>query len=81
MHLLDDIHTIVGVGASQLIGDFFVSIGALTPEQVDQILERQRELKAQGDDNIFGTVAMDLGLIDETAIERYVEENYGGELR
>ena len=69
------------MGASQLIGDVFVSIGALTPEQVEQILARQKELKAPGDDDVFGMIAMELGLIDETAIERYVEQHYGGELR
>ena len=69
------------VGVPQKIGDFFVSIGALTEDQVEQILQRQRELKAQGDDDVFGMIAMQLGLIDETAIERYVDQTYGGELR
>jgi hypothetical protein len=74
------IHTLC-VDAVQKIGDFFVSIGALTDDEVEVILQRQRELKAQGDDDIFGMIAMNLGLIDESAIERYVEIHYGGELR
>ena len=38
---------------AQKIGDFFVSIGALSSDEVEQILERQRQLKAQGDDDVF----------------------------
>jgi hypothetical protein len=51
------------------IGDFLVKIGAMTPEQVEDVLKRQRG----GDTRIFGEIALELRYLDDTAIKRYVD--------
>jgi len=51
------------------IGDFLVSIGAMTREQVDQVLR----LQAEGDSRIFGEIALDLRFLNDDAIKRYVD--------
>ncbi len=49
------------------IGDFLVSIGVMTAEQVEGVLKAQRS----GDARVFGEIAYELGYIDADAIKRY----------
>ncbi len=51
------------------IGDGLVRIGAITKEQVDTIIKLQNE----GDERLFGEIAMGLGYIDDKAISNYME--------
>jgi hypothetical protein len=51
------------------IGDFLVSIGAMKPWQVDDVLLAQRS----GDTRIFGEIAIAFGYIDDAVLQRYVE--------
>lgn len=51
------------------IGEGLVRIGAITKEQVAEILNMQK----QGDKRLFGEIAIDLGYIDDTAIETYLK--------
>lgn len=51
------------------IGDFLVTIGAITTEQVDHVLR----LQAGGDSRIFGEIALELGYLNDEAIKKYVD--------
>lgn len=51
------------------IGDFLVTIGAITREQVDHVLRLQKG----GDSRIFGEIALELGYLNDDAIKRYVD--------
>jgi hypothetical protein len=51
------------------IGGFLVSIDAMKPWQVDDVVLAQRK----GDTRMFGEIAISLGYIDDTALRRYVE--------
>jgi hypothetical protein len=51
------------------IGDFLVQIGAMTREQVNEVLRMQQA----GDARIFGEIALDLRFLDDDAIKRYVD--------
>ncbi len=51
------------------IGDFLVRIGAMTPEQVAEVLRKQKA----GDKRVFGEIALELGYIHDDAIKRYVD--------
>ncbi|MGO9307481.1 MAG: hypothetical protein ACLQDL_00485 [Spirochaetia bacterium] len=51
------------------IGGFLVAIGAMQAWQVEDVVLAQRT----GDTRIFGEIAIALGYIDETALERFVE--------
>ena len=51
------------------IGEFLVSIGALTQTQVDSVLLLQKK----GDTRIFGEIAIDLHYFDDYAIKRYID--------
>ena len=51
------------------IGGFLVSINAMKPWQVDDVLLAQRK----GDARMFGEIAIALGYIDDEALRRYVE--------
>jgi hypothetical protein len=51
------------------IGEFLVSIDAMKPWQVDDVLLAQRK----GDTRMFGEIAIALGYIDDDALRRYVE--------
>ncbi len=52
------------------IGEALVRMGEMTQEQVDLILEKQ----AQGDDRLFGEIAVDLEFIDLDVVIRYLEQ-------
>jgi hypothetical protein len=51
------------------IGDFLLKIGAMTPEQVEEVLR----LQEGGDTRIFGEIALELGYLNDDAIKRYVD--------
>jgi hypothetical protein len=50
------------------IGEGLVRIGAMTQEQVDDILKRQQA----GDTSLFGVMAIELGYIDPDTLLHYV---------
>ena len=54
---------------TQRIGDFLISIGVMTPDQVQSVIKAQRG----GDTRVFGEIAFELGLIDESAVKRYAQ--------
>ena len=51
------------------IGDFMVRIGALTPEQVDDILKKQK----LEPDKLFGVLAIELGYLNDAALHAYIK--------
>jgi len=51
------------------IGEFLLSAGRMTQEQVDQVLQLQRE----GNTHRFGEIALALGFIDDDAVKRFVD--------
>lgn len=56
------------------IGEFLVQIGALKPYQVEDVLRVQRE----GDKRMFGEIAIELGYVDDAAIQKYIESRHRG---
>ena len=52
------------------IGEALVRIGAMTPEQVDQVLKLQQE----GDNRLFGEIAIEQGFINDKAIKAYLDD-------
>lgn len=56
-------------GVNERIGEGLKRIGAINQDQVDSILKRQRE----GDDRLFGEIAVDLGFVNIEAIIDYLE--------
>ena len=51
------------------IGEALVRIGAMTVEQVDQVLKLQQD----GDDRLFGEIAIEQGFINDKAIKAYLD--------
>ena len=51
------------------IGDGLIRIGALTKAQVDKIMNLQKD----GDERLFGEIAISLGYIDDKAITAYFD--------
>ena len=51
------------------IGEALVRIGAMTPEQVDQVLKLQQN----GDNRLFGEIAIGEGFINDKAIKAYLD--------
>jgi hypothetical protein len=51
------------------IGDNLVKIGAMTQEQVKEVLRRQKD----GDNRLFGEIAIELEYIDDAVIAAYLE--------
>ena len=51
------------------IGDGLIRIGAMTAEQVEDVLRRQKE----GNGSLFGVIALELGYVDETTLMEYME--------
>ncbi len=56
-------------GRTERIGEFLLRIEALTEPQQDEILERQQT----NPDKKFGEIAIELGYINDDAIDRYLE--------
>ena len=55
--------------SGERIGEGLIRIGAMTEEQVKDVLKRQKE----GDTRLFGEIAISLGYIDDEAIRKYLE--------
>jgi hypothetical protein len=51
------------------IGEFLLTIHAITREQVDHVLRVQ----AGGDSRLFGEIALELRYLNDDAIKRYVD--------
>ena len=51
------------------IGGFLLSIGAMKPWQVEDVLLAQHA----GDRRMFGEIAIAMGYINDAALQRYVE--------
>jgi hypothetical protein len=52
------------------IGEALVRIGAMTVEQVDQVLKFQQD----GDNRLFGEIAIEQGFINDKAIKAYLDD-------
>lgn len=50
------------------LGEFLVCLGAMTEEQVSQVLDRQKSEP----DRLFGQIAIELGFINESAVDRFL---------
>ncbi len=53
---------------SEPIGETLIAIGAMTKDQVNRVLSLQK----QGDSRRFGQIAIEMGFIDDAAIEKYL---------
>ena len=51
------------------IGQGLIRIGAMTEEQVKDVLTRQKD----NDSRLFGEIAIELGYVDDEAIKRYLD--------
>jgi hypothetical protein len=51
------------------IGEALVRIGAMTPEQVEEVLKLQQG----GDNRLFGEIAIEQGFINDKAIKAYLD--------
>jgi hypothetical protein len=51
------------------IGEFLMEIGAMKQYQVDDVLRVQ----ANGDKRMFGEIAIELGYINDEALQKYIE--------
>ncbi len=51
------------------IGEFLVTIGAMTGEQVEHAMR----LQAGGDTRMFGEIALELGYLNDEAIKKYLD--------
>lgn len=61
------------------IGEGLIRIGAMTRDQVENVLEQQKT----GDKRLFGEIAVELGFVDIQAIINYLkstqkDETYAG---
>jgi hypothetical protein len=54
---------------TERIGEALVRIGAMKSYQVEDVLRLQQG----GDHRMFGEIAIELGYIDDRAIQRYLE--------
>lgn len=54
--------------SQERIGEFLVKIGAMTPEQRDEILDRQKEEP----NRLFGEIAVELGYINDAAVDTFL---------
>jgi hypothetical protein len=54
---------------SERIGEFLLRVGAMSPEQIEQVLHAQKS----GDARLFGEIALELGYIRDDAVKRYLE--------
>lgn len=52
------------------IGDNLVKIGAMNQDQVEDVLKRQKE----GDNRLFGEIAIELQYIDDDVLSAYLEK-------
>lgn len=52
------------------IGEFLVKIGAMTAGQREDVMTRQ----AKEPDRLFGEIAIELGHIDDAAVDRFLDQ-------
>ena len=55
--------------ASSRIGENLVAIGAMTTDQVNDVLAKQQA----GDGRLFGEIAIELNYIDDNVLASYLE--------
>ena len=60
--------------SKERIGEFMVRIGAITPEQVEEVLKLQK----REPNRLFGEIAIDLGYVNNEALHRYIESKKKG---
>lgn len=62
--------------SSMRLGEFLVSIGAMTEEQVEEVLEAQKTRPGE----LFGQIAIEMGFIEDAAVGRFLKQkrNDGG---
>jgi len=58
---------------TEKIGQGLVRTGEMTQEEVDLVLQKQKE----GDSRLFGEIAVELGMVDLLAVIRYIEQQDG----
>ena len=58
--------------ASEKIGEGLVRIGAMTEDQRNLVIEKQKA----GDDRMFGEVAIEMGFINEEIIMEYINSRF-----
>jgi hypothetical protein len=51
------------------IGEALVRIGAMTSEQVEEVLKLQKD----GDNRLFGEIAIEQGFLNDKAIKAYLD--------
>lgn len=56
---------------AERVGDFLIRIGVITTAQMVEILKIQ---DAEEEPRLFGQIAIELGYIDDAAIQRYLAE-------
>ncbi|MFO8065089.1 MAG: hypothetical protein ACQETQ_04435 [Spirochaetota bacterium] len=54
----------------QRLGEFLVSIGAMSEDQVELVLKEQKNTP----DKLFGQIAIEMGFIDDAAVDRYLQQ-------
>ena len=54
---------------NERIGEFLVRIKAITPDQIREVLDKQKA----GDPRRFGDIAIALGFVRDAAIKSYVD--------
>ena len=58
------------MNTEEKIGEGLIKMGAMTSEQVEDILQRQRD----GNDGLFGIMALELGYVGKEVLLDYLEE-------
>lgn len=56
---------------AERVGDFLMRIGAINEAQMTEVLRIQ---DAEEEPRLFGQIAIELGYIDDAAIQRYLAE-------
>ncbi len=54
------------------VGEGLIRIGAMTSDQVKEVLRKQRE--KHGHDKLFGEIAVELEFVDEATIESFFDK-------
>lgn len=62
---------------TEKIGERMIQIGAMTGQQVDVVLDKQRS----GDDRLFGEIAIELGYVNDSAISEHLKLKPGCQYR
>ena len=55
--------------ATVRLGEFLVSIGAMTEDQVGEVLEAQEE----SPEKLFGQIAIEMGFINDEAVDAFLQ--------